>query len=281
MTRRELFDALFAAASGVYDAREARSVAHLLAERIYGVSRADIAVEPQCGVAAGGLASVLAELSAGRPAQYIAGTAWFCGLEFAVAEGVLIPRPETEELVEWIAAETVPEAAILDIGTGSGAIAVALAGKVAGSNVHAVDISERALVIAAGNAIANGRRVSFAQLDILGPDGCVPWPAESFDIVVSNPPYIPDGDRTEMHQNVTGFEPHEALFVPDGDPLVFYKAISRKGLTLLKPGGALYFEIYEHSAASVCDLLAAAGYTGIGVRQDINGRDRMVKAVKP
>ncbi len=270
---------LFGTASGVYDAREARSVAHFVAERIYGVDRVAIAVEPDGEVAAEGLSTILEQMAAGRPAQYIAGSAGFCGLEFAVAEGVLIPRPETEELVEWIAVEAPAGATILDIGTGSGAIAVSLAAEVEGADVYAVDISERALTIAARNAAANGVRVSFARYDILGREEW-PWPDVMFNIIVSNPPYIPAADRAAMHLNVTGFEPHEALFVPDGDPLVFYKAIALKGLDMLKPGGQLYFEIYEHAADGVRDLLEATGYAEIEVRQDINGRDRMVKAVK-
>lgn len=279
MTHRELFDALLEAASGVYDAREARSVAHFVAERLYNIGRMDITLEPEREVAAGGFSAVLEQLAAGRPAQYIAGATQFCGREFAVEEGVLIPRPETEELVDWIAREAASGVAILDIGTGSGAIAVALAATVAGADVHAVDISERALTIAARNAAMNGVWVSFARYDILGSEPW-PWPEVKFDIVVSNPPYIPAADRAAMHRNVTGFEPHEALFVPDDDPLVFYKAIVLRGLTLLKPGGELYFEIYEHSADGVRDLLAAAGYSEVEVRQDINGRDRMLRAVR-
>lgn len=277
MTHKELFGALFEAASGVYDAREARSVACFLAECLYGVSRVDIAVEPEHEIVANGLEAVLGQLAAGRPAQYITGTAVFCGRKFAVSEGVLIPRPETEELVGWIAAEAAPGVAILDIGTGSGAIAISLAAAVVDAVVYAVDISERALAIAAHNA--NWAGISFAQYDILGASEW-PWSDVKFDIVVSNPPYIPAADSETMHRNVTGFEPHEALFVPDDDPLVFYRAIALRGLTLLRPGGKLYFEIYEHSADGVRDLLATAGYTGIEVRQDINGRDRMVKAAK-
>ncbi len=277
MTRRELFNALFEAASGVYDAREARSVAYFVAERVYGAGRVDIAAEPECEVAADGLGAVLEDLAAGRPAQYIAGAAWFCGRYFAVAEGVLIPRPETEELVRWVAEEAAPGAVILDVGTGSGAIAAALAEAVDDAGVYAVDISETALAIASRNA--DGAGISFARYDILGTEEW-PWPEVKFDIVVSNPPYIPASDLGAMHRNVTGFEPHEALFVPDGDPLVFYRAIALRGLTLLGPGGRLYFEIYEHSADGVRDLLAAAGYTVIEVKQDINGRERMVKAVK-
>ena len=280
MTNTDLFTLLFKAARAVYDEREAHSVACFIAEKLYGANRIHIATEPHGEVDAPGLESVLRDIAAGRPAQYVAGKADFCGMEFAVGEGVLIPRPETEELVEWVAGDTAPGTTALDIGTGSGAIAVALAKKIAGSVVHAADISAEALAFAAKNAATNGAQVSFTECDILAVGSESPWPPGMFDIIVSNPPYIPAGDRGGMHINVTEFEPAGALFVPDDDPLVFYKAIARKGRTLLKTGGRLFFEIYEHSAGEMRRLLETEGYSGIAVRKDINGRDRMVKAVK-
>lgn len=278
MTNRELLEGLFRAAAEVYDRREAQSVARFIAERLYGISRIEAVLEPEKEVRADDLEKVIADLSAGRPAQYITGCADFCGMSFEVEEGVLIPRPETEELVDWVVGETAPGAALLDVGTGSGAIAVALAKRIADSEVWAVDLSERAVLAASRNAFANDVRITLLLHDILAEAD--PWGAESFDAVVSNPPYIPQRDKSEMHVNVTDYEPHEALFVPDDDPLLFYRTIARKGLRLLKGGGRLYFEIYEHASAEIAALLAQMGYEGVEVRRDINDRERMVKAVK-
>lgn len=286
MTNRELFNALFYAASGVYDEREARSVALFIAEKLFGTGRAAIIADPDREIRTRGLEAILTDISTGRPAQYIAGSCEFCGMEFAVAEGVLIPRNETEELVEWVAAESTADMTVLDVGTGSGAIAVALAKKLANSMIYAIDISQDALAAARRNAEMNGVRVTFAQYDILAQndilaaDDRFPWPEVRFDVIVSNPPYVPASDRASMHLNVTGFEPHEALFVPDDDQLVFYRAIAATGRRSLKPDGRIYFEIYEHAAEEVSTMLAGMGYGCIEVRKDINGRDRMVKAVK-
>lgn len=280
MTNRELFNTLYAAASRVYDDREARSAAWFVAEKLYGAGRTAIALEPDRDVYAADLESVLIEISAGRPVQYITGTCDFCGMEFAVGEGVLIPRGETEELVEWVASEIAADTAILDVGTGSGAIAVSLAKKLPDSEIYAVDVSPEALAAARRNAETNNVRVAFARLDILDADCELPWPDARFDVIVSNPPYIPAADLTAMHINVTDYEPHEALFVPDADPLVFYRAIALTGQRLLKPRGRLYFEIYEHAAEEVSKMLDGAEYVGVEVRKDIHGRDRMIKCVK-
>lgn len=278
MTRRELFDTLFSAAAGVYDDREARSAAYFVAGGVYGVSRTEIALEPNAEAGAEGLERVVREIATGRPVQYIVGRTEFCGLEFEVCEGVLIPRPETEELVRWVAGECKPGDTVLDIGTGSGAIAVALAAT--RTRVWGADISDEALRVAERNAAQNGVQVGFDRFDALGAPGVYPdaWPAEGFDVIVSNPPYIPESDRAAMHLNVTGYEPHGALFVPDDDPLMFYRAIARHGQWLLKPGGRLYFEIYEHAAETLRGLLAAEGYGAVEVRRDLNERDRMAKA---
>lgn len=283
MTRGELFRTLFDAARAVYDEREARSVAYLIVEKLYGFGRLDMALEPHQEVAAtSDPVSVAAEIRAGRPAQYIVRSADFCGLALEVEEGVLIPRPETEELVEWIVARTPPSAHILDIGTGSGAIAVALAARIPHSRVYGTDISEHALEIAALNAARCGSGIELRRADVLEPlaawDG--EWPAESLDVIVSNPPYIPQSDISRMHLNVTGFEPHEALFVPDADPLVFYRAVAEKASLLLRRGGALYCEIYEKAGAPVTELLTSMGYTDVELRKDMNGRDRMVAGWK-
>ena len=211
----------------------------------------------------------------------------FCGLGVTVSEGVLIPRPETEELVQWIVADvsngyTSPEPAVLDVGTGSGAIAVVLASLLPLADVGAIDISPVALNIAEANAESNGVDVEFRMADILDPDfvAWTGWSDGAFDIIVSNPPYIPDSDVEAMHGNVTRYEPHEALFVPDNDPLIFYRAIVRLGHKLLKHGGLLYFEIYERAGDDLQRILAAAGYKDITLRKDINGKDRMIRCRK-
>jgi release factor glutamine methyltransferase len=264
MTRREVFGELLAAAREVYDEREAQAVAAFLMERRFGVPRLLLAAEPSQKVVDEGLHGVLADISNGRPAQYIAGEAWFDGVWLGVREGVLIPRPETEELVRWVAGELPAGSRVLDVGTGSGAVAIALARR--GMRVTAVDISDDALAVARENAGRAGVEIDFVKCDILRSQ-----PAGEFDAVVSNPPYIPRSAGAAMQRNVTAFEPHEALFVPDDNPLLFYEAVARMG------AGRLYFEIYEHFAHEVRGLLR--GYE-TEVRRDINGRERMVRAVK-
>lgn len=282
MTRRELLNTLAQAAEPIYGSREAAAIAHLLVEKLCGLSRMDIALDPQAEVAEPeNLRQILADLGAGRPAQYITGEAEFCGRTFGVAEGVLIPRPETEELVGWITAEAGSRQGlrILDIGTGSGIIAVSLAAEIAGSEVFAADISDEALAIAQANAQRNGVQVDFRKVDILSAEAGGQLPSE-LDIIVSNPPYIPDSDLGSMHLNVTDFEPHIALFVPDNDALIFYRAIARLGQRLLRHGGALYFEIYEKYGHAMHLMLAEEGYIDIEVRRDINDKDRMVRCIK-
>ena len=223
------------------------------------------------------LSSTIERLKKQEPIQYILGYSDFCGLRFKVTPATLIPRPETSELVEWIAADYDKKIVnILDIGTGSGCIAISLAHKIPQSCVTAWDISPDALAVATENSKANNTEVEFAQVDILShqPGG------EEFDIIVSNPPYIKENEKSAMHSNVLDWEPHTALFVPDNDPLLFYRTIAQKGLALLKPGGALYFEINRAHGKETMEMLAALGYTDIELRKDFADNDRMVKAIK-
>lgn len=283
MTQGELFNILFDAAKAVYDEREARAAAYLIADKLFGVGRLEIVLEPQKEVVVTlDLNGIAENIRSGRPVQYITGSADFCGLTLAVEEGVLIPRPETEELVEWIVAQTSPGAHILDIGTGSGAIALALAIRIPRSHVCGIDISQQALDVAARNAALCGSNVTFLRADVLAPLAAwgSEWTAESLDVIVSNPPYIPQSDISRMHLNVTGFEPHEALFVPDDDPLVFYRAAAEKALMLLRAGGALYFEIYEQAGEQITELLTGMGFSDVEIRKDINGKNRMVACRK-
>lgn len=274
-----------AAAEPLYGAREARSIAEVLARELYGLSRLNVAVEPGAEVVLNeDNDAVLRQLAAGRPVQYIVGSAPFCGMEFGVDEGVLIPRPETEELVGWVCDDACgrDSLAILDVGTGSGAIAVALASKLPGSVVSAIDISDRALAKASANATANGVEVDFRKADVLSADmrADAGLTGRVFDLIVSNPPYIPDADMASMHANVTEHEPHLALFVPDDDPLVFYRAIADHGRTMLADDGLLYFEIYEHLGSQLCAMLEGLGYVDVELRKDINDRERMLRCRK-
>ena len=223
------------------------------------------------------LDNAIERLKKQEPIQYILGYSDFCGLRFRVTPATLIPRPETSELVEWIASEATGNESILDIGTGSGCIAISLAHKVPQSKVTAWDISSDALAVAAENSKTNGQTITFEQVDILAhqPTG------EQFDIIVSNPPYIKENEKEAMHSNVLDWEPHTALFVPDSDPLLFYRTIAEKGLMLLKPGGRLYFEINRAHGKETMEMLAALGYTGIELRKDFAENDRMIRAVKP
>ena len=211
-----------------------------------------------------------------EPIQYIQGYSDFCGLRFKVTPATLIPRPETSELVEWVASEATGNERILDIGTGSGCIAVSLANKMPQSEVTAWDISNEALAVATENSRSNGTEVLFEQVDILSnrPE------EKQFDIIVSSPPYIKENEKSAMHSNVLDREPHTALFVPDSDPLLFYRTIAKKGLTLLKPGGTLYFEINSAHGAETADMLADYGYNNIELRKDFADNDRMIKAEK-
>ena len=211
-----------------------------------------------------------------EPIQYILGYSDFCGLRFKVTPATLIPRPETSELVKWITSEATGNEGILDIGTGSGCIAISLAHKMPQSKVTAWDISPDALAVATENSKANGCAVAFEEVDILAyrPTG------KQFDIIVSNPPYIKENEKVAMHSNVLDWEPHTALFVPDNDPLLFYRTIAEKGMQILKPGGRLYFEINRAHGKETMEMLAALGYTDIELRKDFAENDRMIRAVK-
>ncbi len=223
------------------------------------------------------LSATIERLKRHEPIQYIQGYTEFCGLKFKVNRATLIPRPETSELVEWIAGDHNGKAVnILDIGTGSGCIAVSLAHRLPLSNVTAWDISPEAIAIAAENSKENKTKVTFEIVDIL-----TYCPAEKqFDVIVSNPPYIKENEKSAMHKNVLDWEPHTALFVPNNDPLIFYRTIAQKAMTMLTTGGTLYFEINRAHGAETMNMLADFGYKNIELRQDFAGNDRMIKAEK-
>ncbi|MGY2130870.1 peptide chain release factor N(5)-glutamine methyltransferase [Hymenobacter sp. HD11105] len=214
-----------------------------------------------------------------EPLQYVLGTAHFAGLELEVTPATLIPRPETEELVALIIKEhkNAPQLSILDIGTGSGCIPIALSHAMPSARVIGVDSSAEALSIAKRNAARYAPSVEFQQVDILhaAPVEIAP---HSLAILVSNPPYVLESERAQMRANVLEYEPATALFVPDNDPLLFYRRIAELGRELLRPGGNLYFEINEQYAAAVLHLLCELGYAGGQIRQDMFSKDRMVSA---
>lgn len=272
MTIRETIQKIEGAISVLYDSREATAVARQVVCRRCGYNFSQLVVHYDDEVQIPDLESIVAELAAARPVQYVLGEAEFCDLDFTVSEGVLIPRPETEELVEWVASGAKRGARILDVGTGSGAIAVALAKKVEGAEVVAVDISEKALQIAAENVARHSANVTLVKADALGDMSHL----GQFDIIVSNPPYIPQSDISAMHSNVVDYEPHTALFVADSDPLCFYRSIAQNGVKMLRDGGSLYFEIYERFGAQMVKMLEEMGYSDSEVVKDIFGKERMV-----
>jgi release factor glutamine methyltransferase len=214
-----------------------------------------------------------------EPLQYVLNEAWFCGLKFYVDQHVLIPRPETEELVEWIISNCkfpAEQLKILDIGTGSGCIAVSLKRKLRKAEVWACDVSEGALQVAKKNVVNLGTDVIFLPLNFLDKTGWKNLP--SFDVLVSNPPYIPESDKDNMNPNVLDYEPHTALFVPDNDPTVFYRAIADFGKSHLNPGGSIYAEIHENMGQLAINTFHNAGYD-TELKKDMQQKDRMLKAV--
>jgi len=224
------------------------------------------------------LEEALVQLEKGHPIQYITGYAPFYGREFQVNSSVLIPRNETEELVHLILAENQQKGLrLLDIGTGSGCIPITLALEMDDPHITTVDVSEAALEVARLNADQyQTDAIQFMHCDVLHEE----LPVGDLDVIVSNPPYVRESEKAHMHTNVIDHEPHLALFVPEDDPLVFYRVIAAKGMSSLKAGGKLYFEINEALGTEVIALLTSLGYTDIVLRRDLNDRDRMVRAVR-
>ena len=219
----------------------------------------------------------ITELQTAKPIQYILGETEFFSNRFFVDENVLIPRPETAELVDWVL-QTYPDKThllqILDVGTGSGCIAISLAKALPEAQVTAIDVSPKAIAVAQRNAERNGIKVQFLQRDILQTETL----PEKYDIIISNPPYVRELEKNEMHSNVLNYEPHLALFVPDDRPLLFYEQIATLAQQYLKPKGRLFFEINQYLAAEMQVMLAQKNFTEITLRQDLSGNDRMLCA---
>lgn len=220
---------------------------------------------------------IVRQLKTDRPIQYILGKTEFSGLTFQVNSSTLIPRPETEELVLWVKEVLQPGHRLLDIGTGSGCIAISLAAFCPGIDTEGIDISPEAIRTAQQNAVFNQVEVNFHTADILYPE-TYSWP--EYDLIVSNPPYVRLSEKKEMHPRVTDFEPHTALFVPDTDPLLFYRQIALFGQKHLKAGGSLFFEINEALGPEMLRLLEGTGYTDTELKKDIFEKDRFIKAKK-
>ncbi|MBL7713482.1 MAG: peptide chain release factor N(5)-glutamine methyltransferase [Chitinophagaceae bacterium] len=265
-----------------YGEQESVAIAHEVMEDITKLSKIDrLMLKDQAlnPTQQNELDFILDELLSGKPLQYVLGKSWFMGREFGVNEQVLIPRPETEELVIWILNELQQNQAgksLLDIGTGSGCIPVSLKAELTEVSVEACDISAGALELAQENARKAGTEISFFRRDIL--DTRL-WPGmKEYDVLVSNPPYIPATEAASMEEHVTLFEPHQALFVPDQDPLVFYKAVAALGRLKLKPGGAVFCEIHRDFPEATKAVFADAGYTHIELRKDMQDNWRMIRA---
>lgn len=277
MTLREIHNLSVERLEPLYGHDEARSVVDRLMEDKYGVGRLERVTDGHRPfLREAEWQADLRRLEAWEPVQYVIGSEEFCGRRFALSPETLIPRVETEQLVRMLL-EGPAHRRVLDVGTGSGAIAVTLAAEWPGAEVEAWDISAGALATAAANAAVHGveRRVRFVECDVLA----APSVAERFDLVVSNPPYVLDSEREQMRANVTRYEPGRALYVPDSDPLRFYRAIAQ--LPLLTDGGELWFEINEQFGRQTCELLVSLGYTGVQLVQDLYRRDRMVGARWP
>jgi release factor glutamine methyltransferase len=272
-----------------YDEGEAKAIARMTYEVRFGLTFSDLCLGKDTQLSADDqteLEEIAQRLSQGEPIQYVLGQTGFCGRFFIVNEAVLIPRPETEELCRWIAESEKrkvisDKCSILDIGTGSGCIAITLAAEMLQAQVTAWDISAEALEVARENAKRTNVHVSFEQVDALHlTSDILHQTSEVFDLIVSNPPYICNKERATMEANVLEHEPHTALFVPDDNPLLFYRAIAQYGQTALKEGGWLYFEINPLYADALADMLKMMSYYDINIKQDQFGKQRMMRARK-
>lgn len=276
MTYRELWRTL----EPLYGNGEARAVTDYVLDVCFGLSKADIlcgSVDEMTAEKTAELNKIFGRLMEGEPVQYVLGRAEFSGRWFNVRPGVLIPRPETEELCAWITADSKASGSpkVLDIGTGSGCIAITLQLDMPESKVTAWDISADALDVARENAQQLGANVNFVKQDALNAK-----PEGEWDVIVSNPPYICEKEKKDMAVNVLEHEPHTALFVPDADPLLFYRAITRLAVQTLSKGGRLYFEINPIYADDTCRMMQAEGMTAVELRSDMYGKQRMAKGVK-
>lgn len=266
-----------------YPLTEIRQFIRLIFEDLLSFSSTDLMLKGETVLSEGQLSrlnEITDRLKSHEPIQYIIGTTEFYGLTLMVKPGVLIPRPETEELVDWILKDdSVDKSKVLDIGTGSGCIALSLKSHCTDADVQAWDFSAQALEIAQDNGQQLHLDVQFLLQDVLKVQS--EQVEDRFSCIVSNPPYVRLLEKTMMEGNVLEHEPHSALFVDDHDPLIFYRTIAQLGLTLLKKGGTLFFEINEFLGEEMRILLVDLGYQEVICRKDLNGKDRMMKAIRP
>jgi len=272
------YETLWHRLTPLYETSEAKAIIRWVLDVRFGLSMADVLcgkVSELSVSAPKELEDILQRLEKGEPVQYVIGVTEFYGRQFHVEPGVLIPRPETEELCRWIVEESGDKSCILDIGTGSGCIAITLAMEMPKAEVTAWDISDEALLIAQKNAKTLSVGVRFERQDILDspPDAC-------YDLIVSNPPYIQPKESDGMAKNVLDYEPHQALFTPDDQPVIFYQRIGDYAWLHLKQGGALYFELNPLTADEVSNYLQHLGFSEIEIRQDQFGKQRFLKATK-
>ena len=283
MTIHLAYQRLLAQLYEIYDNREAANIANMVIEHVTGQPKIERIVYKDLPVNNNQqiqLQKITGELLHHRPVQYVLGEAWFMEMKLLVNEQVLIPRPETEELVQWIADDIKrsgnTEVSLLDIGTGSGCISLSIKKKIPQAEVCAIDVSEDALQIAKLNSVEQNVLVDFLHVNFLDEEE---WnQLGKYDIIVSNPPYIKKSEEVSMKNNVTRFEPHLALFVPNEDALLFYKAIATFTQLHLKTRGSVYVEINEAFGEQVARLFKESGFINVVVKKDMQGKDRMIKA---
>ena len=275
----ELRTVFLDALKGIYPSEEIESFFTLLMEAWLGYSRLDLTMKSESEVSSEVKVKIddaIQRLKKEEPIQYIIGSTEFYGLTFEVNSHTLVPRPETEELVDWIVREHGSGIDVLDIGTGSGCIAVSVAKSLPESSVTAIDISEATLKVAERNAKRNGTHVDFRLLNVLETDSL----PGSYDLIVSNPPYVREMEKEQMKGNVLLYEPEVALFVPDDDPLLFYRRIVSLADTSLNNHGWLIFEINEYLGEDMCSLLEGSGLQNVELRKDFRGKDRFIRGQK-
>ena len=276
--------------SSLYEEQEIESFFYIILEKLHGLKRIDLALNPQKVMDGAHLKqwkNIVTELKKQRPVQYILGETTFYGLSFLVNENTLIPRPETEELVELIIKSFESSVSgsglkILDIGAGSGCIAISLAKNIPNAAVFAIDVSEKALAVAKKNAEFNKVAIDFISTNILDVVtlSAVAGLDKQFDIIVSNPPYVRNLEKDEIKPNVLEYEPHLALFVDDIDPLLFYRKIAELAIKNLNPNGKLYFEINQYLGKETINLLEDFGFRNVELKKDIYGNDRMIEGTR-
>ncbi|WP_395046095.1 peptide chain release factor N(5)-glutamine methyltransferase [Flavobacterium sp.] len=268
--------------TSIFDEKEIESFFYIILEAFHNLKRVDLVLNPDLELDTIQLSrweTVLWQLKEQKPIQYILGETEFFGLPFYVNENTLIPRPETEELVDWIIKDLkikkFKDLKILDIGTGSGCIAISLAKNLPNASVFAIDVSEKALATAKKNVELNDVKVTFIEQNILETEDL----NQQFDIIVSNPPYVRNLEKQEIHKNVLEYEPHLALFVEDNDALLFYRKITELAVKNLSERGGLYFEINQYLGKEMVDLLEKNNFKNIELKKDVYGNDRMIRCV--